>query len=132
MADAPPPSEAIVEDWLPTQAAFDRFAAASGDDNPIHVDADFSTRSRFGRTVAHGMLLYSRLWGMLSRHFPGMRHTEQTLMFPNPAFAGEELRFEARVARGEDGSLTVEVSAYRIADGEPVLLGRTALLPEAR
>ncbi len=42
-----------------SQTDFDRFAALSGDDNPIHVDAEFSARTRFGRTVAHGMLLYS-------------------------------------------------------------------------
>jgi acyl dehydratase len=41
-----------------TQAEFDAFARLSGDDNPIHVDPEFSARTRFGRTVAHGMLLY--------------------------------------------------------------------------
>ena len=40
-----------------TQEDFDRFARLSGDDNPIHVDSEFSARHKFGRTVAHGMLL---------------------------------------------------------------------------
>jgi len=56
---------AIIADWTPTQADFDAFAAVSGDDNPIHVDPEFSAHTRFGRTVAHGMLLYSRLWAMV-------------------------------------------------------------------
>ncbi|NDJ34144.1 MAG: hypothetical protein GYB64_05715, partial [Chloroflexi bacterium] len=42
-----------------TQADFDLFAELSGDDNPIHVDPTFSARTRFGRTAAHGMMLYS-------------------------------------------------------------------------
>ncbi|MGZ3427312.1 MAG: MaoC/PaaZ C-terminal domain-containing protein, partial [Polyangia bacterium] len=42
-----------------TQADFDRFARLSGDDNPIHVDAAFAARTRWGKTLAHGMMLYS-------------------------------------------------------------------------
>ena len=42
-----------------SQSDFDRFAALSGDDNPIHVNPEFAARSRFGRPVCHGMLLYT-------------------------------------------------------------------------
>ncbi len=47
------------------QADFDRFAALSGDDNPIHVDAGFAAKTHFGRTVCHGMLLYSAICQVL-------------------------------------------------------------------
>lgn len=74
-----------------TQQDFDRFAKISGDDNPIHVDPDFSSRSRFGKTVAHGMLLYATINSALSQSIPHVRQLEQELMFPNPIFAGEEV-----------------------------------------
>ena len=61
------PYGAVEAGWTPTQDAFDRFAALSGDDNPIHVDPDFSARTRFGRTVSHGMLIYSRVWALAGR-----------------------------------------------------------------
>lgn len=83
-------------DYTPTQAEFELFARVSGDDNPIHVDPDFSARTRFGRTVAHGMMLYALLWAAVQGARPGARLVEQSLMFPNPAFAGEPLRFEGR------------------------------------
>ena len=44
-----------------TQRQFDEYARLSGDDNPIHVDAAFAAGTRFGRTVAHGMFLFSVL-----------------------------------------------------------------------
>ena len=47
----------IERQWIPTQEEFDLFARISGDDNPIHVDPEFSARTRFGRTVSHGMLI---------------------------------------------------------------------------
>ncbi|TYC52209.1 hydratase [Rhodobacterales bacterium] len=84
-------SSSVSFTWTPTQQDFDAFARLSGDDNPIHVDPEFSARTRFGRTVAHGMLLYSRAFACLERLYPGRRHLVQTLMFPNPAYAEEEL-----------------------------------------
>ncbi len=41
-----------------SQDDFLAFARLSGDENPIHTDALFSARTRFGRPVAHGMFLY--------------------------------------------------------------------------
>jgi acyl dehydratase len=54
-------------------AEFDAFARLSGDDNPIHVDPDFSSRTRFGRTVSHGMLIYAKLWALVRQVRPEMR-----------------------------------------------------------
>lgn len=80
-----------------TQAEFNAFAALSGDDNPIHVDAEFAAGTRFGRPVAHGMLLYSALCGFLNGHFPGAIQIEQDFMFTVPTFAGEEMMLQAEV-----------------------------------
>ncbi|WP_420413554.1 MaoC/PaaZ C-terminal domain-containing protein [Roseibium sp.] len=105
--------------WTPTQADFDAFAKLSGDDNPIHVDPEFSARTRFGRTVSHGMLLYTRVFGHLQELYPGQVHAMQNLMFPNPSYADEELTLTftqnadqpdqtlIEVARAEDGAVTL-------------------------
>ncbi len=93
-----------------TQDDFNRFAALSGDDNPIHVDPEFSARTKFGKTVAHGMLLYSAICGLLSQHVPTAEQSEQDLRFPSPTYVGEEIAIQlvvkdvnadARVARIE-------------------------------
>lgn len=83
------------------QSDFDRFAALSGDDNPIHVDADFSARTKFGRTVAHGMFLYSVVCAVLGTQLPGpgTMQVEQELMFPSPTYAGEEVTIEVEVGQ---------------------------------
>lgn len=79
------------------QGEFDEFARLSGDDNPIHVDPAFAARTRFGRTVAHGMLLYGAICGVLSRHFPGAAQLEQRFTFPAPTFADEEMTIQLTI-----------------------------------
>lgn len=111
-------------EWTPTQEEFDLFARLSGDDNPIHVDPDFSARTRFGRTVSHGMLIYSKLWTMLHEALPGTTHRAQGLMFPNPSYAGETLVLEL----SEAGDGKVAVSARRKADDTITLQGETELV----
>lgn len=109
------------------QADFDRFARISGDDNPIHVDPEFSARTRFGRTVPHGMLLYTVFWGLMHRQLPVARQLTQNLMFPNPAFADEPLRFVATVASVAAATVTLVIRVTRTGDDAVACEGETVI-----
>lgn len=124
------PSESITLTYTPTQEDFDRFAALSGDDNPIHVDPVFAARTRFGRTVSHGMLLYGLLHRVIGAHFPGARQVEQQLMFPHPAYAGEELTFQIEVLERAPSQVLLATRIVR-ASGEAVCEGQSRLAWEA-
>ncbi len=91
-----------------TQEDFDRFAALSGDNNPIHVDPAFAARTTFGKTVAHGMFLYSLIHRALGEHFPGANQVSQDLMFPCPSFVGEELTIALKVLEVKETTARVE------------------------
>ena len=121
-------ADTLVLEKVFTQADFDAFAELSGDDNPIHVDEIFSSKTRFGRTVSHGMLLGTVLRGMLDRLVPGARQVEQKLMFPSPTYAGDAMRF-AVVRKSDDGRHVVaDVSCERIEDGVITCAGEATLL----
>lgn len=122
VAGLPP---ALCAEWTPRQEDFDRFAALSGDDNPIHIDPAFSACTRFGRTVAHGMLLYARAWAVIVTAYPGVRHAAQALKFPAPAYADEPLRIEIEPSAQNPRLISVRV--IRVADGAEVLAGRCEL-----
>ena len=107
-----------------TQADFDRFAALSGDDNPIHVDPEFSARTRFGRTVSHGVLLVTVLRGLAERVAGGSPLLRHEVRFPAPTFAEEPMLF--RVERGADGA--IGFTCVREADGIVTCDGRFAPL----
>ena len=109
--------------WVPTQAEFDAFAQVSGDDNAIHVDPEFSSRTAFGRTVSHGMLIYTKLWGLLKSHAPEARQIRQSMMFPNPTFAGEEVVL--RIEETAPGHLILH--ATRAADDAELLIAEAEI-----
>jgi acyl dehydratase len=104
-----------------TQDDFDRFARISGDDNPIHVDAAFAARTRFGRTLAHGMMLYSLVVHFIrSELLPGAVELEQDLVFPGPIFAGDELTIDAEVVHVDRELGRAEVRTLVKRNGEGV------------
>ncbi|MDJ0653754.1 MAG: MaoC/PaaZ C-terminal domain-containing protein [Xanthomonadales bacterium] len=124
------PHKIAVERSL-SQADFDAFAVLSGDDNPIHVDEDFAARTRFGRTVSHGVLLYSILHGLVKQLAPGGRQLSQQVMFQAPTFADEPVRFEAEVVARENNRVTIALQSTRINDGQVTCIGETVVaLPE--
>jgi acyl dehydratase len=130
-----------------TQEDFDRFAALSGDNNPIHVDPHFCSQTRFGRTVAHGMLLYGVMSGVVQRCFDGIALTvQQELIFRVPTFTGEVVRFEVEIESVDEAGaekvgkavdqaalgkwVSIKQKIFR-PDGEPGLEGsaRIRLMP---
>lgn len=108
------------------QADFDVFATLSGDDNPIHVDPTFSARTRFGATVAHGMLLYACVQAAVERWLPGYLPVEQRLMFPSPTFADEPVTIHLEVV-GVTGAQARVVTRVTKADGSVGLDGEVVL-----
>jgi acyl dehydratase len=100
-----------------TQADFDRFARLSGDDNPIHVDPVFAAGTRFGRTLAHGMFLFSLLLQTIRAELvPGAVEREQDLVFPGPVFAGDELTIAVEIMLADDAQVELRAQ-IRTANG---------------
>lgn len=97
------------------QTDFDRFAALTGDDNPIHCDPVFAATTHFGATVAHGMMLYSCLCKALTEQVgPGVVQLEQSLMFPNPTYAGDRLQVGINVEAEADGLLEIVTEVAKV------------------
>ena len=109
-----------------TQRDFDAFAKLSGDDNPIHVDPDFSARTRFGKTVAHGALLCSVLRALCDELVPGWRQSRQDVMFPAPTYVGETVTFTAEIIEDDDDRKKITLRATKM--GEIVVDGSAEMV----
>ncbi|HEX9999952.1 MAG TPA: MaoC family dehydratase [Actinoplanes sp.] len=90
--------------WIEiTQQQVSTFAALTGDDQWIHVDAERARSSPFGGTIAHGFFVLSRSTGLLYELLE-VRGTTQILnyglnrvRFPAPTPVGSRVRMTVRV-----------------------------------
>jgi acyl dehydratase len=103
------------------QEQFDEFARLSGDHNPIHVDPEFAADTRFGRTVAHGMFLFSVTWAELAR-LGGFRPTYQEFLFNGPTFADEEMMLHLTPVDGGFAEQLVNPNGEAITSGLSLLM----------
>jgi acyl dehydratase len=108
------------------QDDFDRFARVSGDDNPIHVDAAFAATTRWGRTLAHGMMLYALVVHYIRAELvPGSVELEQDLVFPGPTYADEEIVVDAEIVAVDHALGHIEVRSRVTQNGRTGCEGRT-------
>jgi acyl dehydratase len=118
-----------------SQVDFDLFASLSGDSNPIHVDPVFATGTRFGRTVAHGMLLFAATHAAINRWIGGpLRLHAQQLMFPAPTFADEDAALRLTIGQADSAlrrrvEISLEASAGKVCQGS-ALVGFDEPTPE--
>ncbi|MCY4472051.1 MAG: MaoC family dehydratase [Kistimonas sp.] len=75
------------------------FASVSGDCNPIHLDRDFASESRFGERVGHGMWVGSLISAALATVMPG----------PGGIYRSQELKFLVPVKIGDALTVKLEV-----------------------
>lgn len=108
------------------------FAAATGDNNPIHLDAAYAKDTRFKTRVAHGMLQAGILSGILGMEFPGMGtiYLSQTLKFTRPVFIGDIIRFHLKIIEinMEKNRLRLETVCTN-QDEKTVLIGEALVMP---
>jgi acyl dehydratase len=71
------------------------FARVTGDNNPLHLDADFAAQTIFKRPIIHGMLGAGIFTKVLGTEFPGYGsvYLGQTLEFLRPMYV--ETDYEA-------------------------------------
>lgn len=107
------------------------FAEVSGDFNPIHLDEEFASRTRFGRRIAHGMLSGALISSVLGNEFPERKivYLSQTMRFVAPVFVGDTITVMATVASiREDKPIVTVATICSNQDGETTMTGEAAVM----
>jgi 3-hydroxybutyryl-CoA dehydratase len=96
--------QTITSDAVPiTEADVNAFAHLTGDDNPIHIDAEYAAAHAFGQRVAHGLLALSTAvglaWkvGFLEGTILAFREIDRW-KFSRPVYLNDSIRVRATVS----------------------------------
>ena len=75
------------------------FAALTGDNNPLHLEASFAQACGFKERVVYGGLLIGQISKLLGTEFPGPGCLWQSLdiQFKSPLYIGEQAQMRAKV-----------------------------------
>ena len=114
-----------------TEADVEAFAWVTGDANPVHIEDEVAARTRFGRRIAHGMLIGSYISALLGSEFPGPGtiYMSQSMRFVRPVYLGDTVRVVATVTayRPDKQILTLKTDCFN-QRGDAVLTGEAVCL----
>ena len=106
------------------------YADLTGDENPLHFDADFASRTRFGRLMAQGGIATGLLHALVAMDLPGPGSVfmRQSWSFPRPVYIGDTIHAEATVTAVHERRSIVELTCtVTNQDGETVLRGEATV-----
>jgi acyl dehydratase len=107
------------------------YAAASGDDNPLHVDPAIAAKAGLAGVPIHGMLIMGCFQSYLQAWRPDLRVVKLTAKFIRPVLVGEAFEIGGKVVRaGPDAPAMLRLSVKRAGGaGDLVCLAEAAVAP---
>ena len=111
------------------QERLNAYAKASGDDNPLHLDAEFAAKTQFGGIIAHGMLTLAFVSEMMAAahgrdwlESGGLR-----VRFKGAAYLGDRVEAWGNLAKENGASRTYSVGVRNSASGQELISGTAGL-----
>src|SRR5690606_4884416 len=106
------------------------FAMLTGDTNPLHLDDEYASGTRFGGCIVHGALLNGVISALLGTRLPGQGtvYLSQTVRFPRPLRVGAAVVARVRVLHIERGSVATCLTECLDPQGREVMTGEAVVL----
>ncbi|MBQ1605680.1 MAG: MaoC family dehydratase [Bacteroidales bacterium] len=118
-----------------TQANVDTFAQISGDNNPIHINPEYASKSIFGRCIVHGFFagaVFSKVFGT---QWPGEGtiYLYQEMKFMSPVFVEQDYDAVFEVVELDEVKHRGTIKCtLQDADGKVAIAGTAKLLNAER
>ena len=112
------------------EADIEVFAAVTGDNNPVHLDAAFAATTSFGERIAHGMLSAGYISAVIGTQLPGPGaiYLSQALRFKRPVKIGDAVTARATITEIDEAKARVTLATVCLVNGKPVLDGEALIM----
>ena len=116
------------KEFIVTDDKVRTFAKISGDDNPLHVNDDFASKTRFGKRIAHGILITSFISKVIGRDFPGdgTIYVSQQVKFKRPVFINDKVTVRIKILEKNDAKKRMILSTDVYNEDEKKVIAGTA------
>lgn len=118
-----------------TEERIRRFAEASDDFNPLHMDEAFASKTAYRGRIAHGLLSASFGSAVVGTILPGAGaiYLGQTLNFHKPVRIGDVVSARVTVASIDEAAARVVLRCDAFVEGELIMDGEaTVRVPRRR
>lgn len=117
-----------------TEADVVLFARLSGDDNPVHLDADYAAQTRFKERIVHGMFSAALISTVLGTRLPGPGaiYIDQTIKFKAPVYIGDTVTAKVTVLEIDQDRRRVTLETTCSVKGKIVAEGIATNMVERR
>jgi len=114
-----------------TDMSIKKFASASGDKNPIHLNETFAKNTIFKSRIAHGMLIASFISSVIGNKFPGNGtiYVSQDLKFRRPVKINDIVKVKILVEKIISRKKWCQLKTLCFVKNKIVLEGTAVVVP---
>ncbi len=113
-----------------TEKEIELFAEVSGDDNPVHLDAEYAAGTMFKERIAHGMLSAGFISAVIGTRLPGPGaiYMSQQMRFKAPVKIGDVVTAKCTITDINAARRRVTLETVCLVDGKAVIEGEALVM----
>ena len=124
-------NQSYTESIKVTETIIKRFASASKDKNPIHLNEKFAKKTIFKTRIAHGMLIASFISSVIGNKFPGQGtiYVSQNLEFKRPVKINDIVKIKVVLEKKIEKKRWCQLKTICFVKNKIVLDGIAVVIP---
>lgn len=105
------------------------FAGISEDFNPVHLDAEYASKSRYKAQIIHGLMASSLFSGLFGTQLPGEGcvYKSQNIRFKRPIYVGDEVTARAEVVNVDINKKIISFTTRCLVNGKVMIDGESEI-----